>query len=31
MTKRRLEDEGFANVLRQKPKEDPNLKQQIGK
>lgn len=31
MTKRRLEDEGFANVLRQKPKEDLDAKQQIGK
>ena len=30
MTKRRNDDEGFANVLRQKPKEDLALKQEIG-
>lgn len=31
MTKRRLDDNGFVNVLRQKHKEDPILKQQTGK
>lgn len=30
MTKRRLDDSGFANVLRQKAKEDPVIKQQAG-
>ncbi|KAI7905090.1 uncharacterized protein BX663DRAFT_559316 [Cokeromyces recurvatus] len=30
MNKRRLEDSGFANVLRQKQKEDPYLKQKAA-
>lgn len=30
MTKRRLEDNDLINVLRQKQKEDPLLKQQAG-
>lgn len=30
MTKRRLDDSSFANVLRQKIKEDPVIKQQAG-
>lgn len=30
MTKRRLEDSAFANVLRQKPKEDGSIKQLAG-
>ncbi|KAI9472166.1 MAG: hypothetical protein EXX96DRAFT_348085 [Benjaminiella poitrasii] len=30
MSKRRLEDSGFANVLRQKQKEDPSSKQKAA-
>jgi hypothetical protein len=30
MTKRRLDDNDFVNILRQKHKEDPELKQQAG-
>lgn len=30
MTKRRIDDSSFANVLRQKIKEDPIQKQQVG-